>query len=139
MKKLALSSLFGVLSVVAMSTHAELISQQPSSQSTVAQYATMPINQLAQTAQAGQAPAQFFLAERYKRGQGVAKDMDQAFAWFKKAADQNYIKSQYALGLMYQDGEGVRQDYAEARKWLGKACDNGSQDACEAYRILNQR
>lgn len=40
---------------------------------------------------------------------------------------------------MYQDGEGVRQDYAEARKWLGKACDNGSQDACEAYRILTQR
>ena len=72
-------------------------------------------------------------------GEGVEQDYAKASEWFKKAADQNYIKSQYALGLMYQDGEGVRQDYAEARKWLGKACDNGSQDACEAYRILTQR
>lgn len=139
MKKLALSSLFGVLSVVAMSTHAELISQQPSSQSTVAQYATMPINQLAQTAQAGQAPAQFLLAERYKRGQGVAKDMDQAFAWFKKSADQGIPAAQLNVGQMYASGNGVKKNIDAAKQYLMKAAKLGDNRASYNLAVLEER
>jgi uncharacterized protein len=57
----------------------------------------------------------------YRDGHGVERDIIQALALLRKAADQNLQWAQYNLGLMYVMGEGIPPDYAEAYYWLGIA------------------
>ncbi|MCH4247542.1 tetratricopeptide repeat protein [Acinetobacter populi] len=137
MKKLAISTV--LMSVFAVSAHAELINQQPSSSTTVAQYATMPIDQLAKAAQSGQGSAQFFLGNRYKNGQGVKQDQSQAFAWFKKAADQGIPSAQLNVGQMYASGVGVKQDLNAAKTYLMKAAKLGDNRASYNLAVLEER
>lgn len=136
MKKLALTAL---LSVFAITAHAELINQQPSSSTTLAQYATMPLQQLAQSAKQGQAPAQFFLANRYKHGQGVKQDQSMAFTWFKKAADQGIPSAQLNVGQMYANGVGVKQDLKASKAYLMKAAKLGDNRASYNLAVLEER
>ncbi len=135
MKKLAIST--ALMSVVSISAHAELI-QRPSSSTTVAQYSAMPINQLSQAAQAGEAPAQFFLASRLKNGQGVKQNPAQAFAWFKKAADQGIPAAQLNVGQMYASGTGVKQDMKAAKAYLMKAARLGDNRASYNLALLEE-
>lgn len=137
MKKLAISTL--LMSIFAVSAHAELINQQPSSSTTLAQYATMSIDQLAQAAQNGQAPAQFFLGNRYKAGQGVKQDQAQAFVWFKKAADQGIPSAQLNVGQMYANGVGVKQNLQLAKTYLMKAAKLGDNRASYNLAVLEER
>ena len=53
----------------------------------------------------------------YRQGQGVQKNLFEAFWWFKRAAEQGYGQAQYNLGLMCSRGEGVAKDDKEAVKW----------------------
>ena len=62
----------------------------------------------------GHAKAQYDLAECYRNGQGVAKDLNTARTWYEKAANQTHAKAQYALGKMYRHGEGVKKNYVVA-------------------------
>ncbi len=136
MKKFAISTL--LMSMFTLPAHADLI-QQPSSSTTAAQYATMPIDQLTRAAQSGQAPAQFFLGNRYKSGQGVKQDQSQAFAWFKKAADQGIPSAQLNVGQMYANGVGVRQDLKSAKAYLMKAAKLGDNRASYNLAVLEER
>ena len=57
-------------------------------------------------------------------------DYNQAFKWYKLAAEQSYARAQLNLGLMYSHGGmGVRQDYALAYMWLNIGAANGSSAA----------
>ena len=71
----------------------------------------------------GDASAQFGLGLAYADGRAVAKNNDEAFAWFQRAAatDSSY---QYELGLMYANGKVVNKDYAEALRRFRIAADN---------------
>ena len=51
----------------------------------------------------------------YDKGLGVAKNYQQAVAWYQKAANQGYAKAQNNLGTMYANGQGVAQDYQQAK------------------------
>jgi len=42
-------------------------------------------------AELGVAPAQFSLGLMYTNGEGVTKDLTQAIAWYRKAAEQGYV------------------------------------------------
>lgn len=137
MKKLALTTL--LMSVFSMTAHAELINQQPSSSTTLAQYATMPIQDLAKAAQAGQASAQFFLGNRYKHGQGLKQDQAQAFVWFKKAADQGVASAMLNVGQMYANGIGVKEDLNAAKSYLMKATKLGDNRASYNLAVLEER
>lgn len=137
MKKFAISTM--LMSIFTISAHAELINQQPSSSTTNAQYATMSIEQLAKAAQSGQAPAQFFLGNRYKHGQGVKQDQSQAFVWFKKAADQGIPSAQLNVGQMYANGVGVKQDIKSAKNYLMKAAKLGDNRASYNLAVLEER
>lgn len=129
-----------LLSVFAASySHADLINQQPSAPSVLAQYATMSIAQLQQAAQSGQAAAQFFLGNHFKTGQGVRQDLSQAFAWFKKAADQGVPSAQLNVGQMYANGAGVKQDLAAAKTYLMKAARLGDNRASYNLAVLEER
>src|SRR5437762_14205181 len=46
------------------------------------------LKQLRQSADTGDASAQFILGERYANGGGVPQDVAQAVGWYRKAADQ---------------------------------------------------
>jgi TPR repeat protein len=57
------------------------------------------------------------------------KDITKAFAWFYKAALENYVDAQYQVGYFYDEGLGVPQDYKLAMEWYQKAADNGNISA----------
>jgi hypothetical protein len=73
-------------------------------------------------AEAGDANAQFHLAQAYIEGKDMAKDPAQGLAWLRKSADQGYFGAEYALAYMYLNGaEKLRKDQHEAAKWFLKA------------------
>ncbi len=76
-------------------------------------------------AAAGNAEAQFELANLYAFGQGVTKDMAEAAKWYRASAEQGFAKAQTSLGICYCGGGGVTHDYAEALKWFKKAAEQG--------------
>ena len=75
----------------------------------------------AQSADQGDAKAQYELGLSCYHGQGVARDYAEAAKWYRKAADQDYAEAQHMLGLMYASGRGVAKDNVESYKWLSLA------------------
>ena len=84
---------------------------------------------MAPLAKQGDAHAQFFLGEIYRRGQGVPKDYKTAVKWYRLAAEQGHARAQNGLGWSYQQGEGVTQDYKTAAKWFRLAAAQGNKRA----------
>ena len=76
-------------------------------------------------AEQGYADAQYNLAIKYDKGEGVAQDYTEAVKWYRKAAGQGLAEAQFNLANMLAKGEGVPQDYAEAVKWYRKAAGQG--------------
>ena len=65
----------------------------------------------------------------YANGYGVSEDKSEALRWWRKAADQGYIKAEFRLGVAYDLGDGVPKDEAEAARWYRKAADQGYAEA----------
>jgi TPR repeat protein len=82
----------------------------------------------------GDARAQFELAKQYQ----AHGDIQEAVAWYQKAAMQASTGAQNNLGILYKQGDGVAQDYVEAFSWFKRAADMGNIDAeynlAELYR-----
>lgn len=76
-------------------------------------------------AAAGDADAQYNMAQAYKRGRGVTADPIQAEALYRKAAAQGQPQAQAALALMLYTG-GARSD---AMPWFEKAAAKGEPRA----------
>ena len=83
----------------------------------------------AQTAQQGNAEAQFILGKSYFEGRGVPNDSYAAAAWYRKAAEQGHTRAQVNLGFMYENGWGVAKDYGQALVWYRKAAKQGNAEA----------
>jgi TPR repeat protein len=66
-----------------------------------------------QPAAAGNAQAQFALANHYFYGLGVPQDYRQALLWYNKSANQGFAPAQNLLGYMYQH----MRIWGEARLW----------------------
>lgn len=76
-------------------------------------------------AEAGDADAQFNLAQAYKLGRGVPADLRVAQDWYSKAAAQGHEQAQANLGLiLFQNG-----DRKGALPWIQKAADRGEPRA----------
>jgi TPR repeat protein len=74
---------------------------------------------------AGDADAQFNLAQAFKLGRGVPVDLDQARDLYRKAAEQGHEPAQVNLGLIL-----FQQDQREAAvPWLEKAAARGEPRA----------
>lgn len=74
----------------------------------------------------GDRDAQFLLAMMYEHGRGVQKSNEEAFMWYKQAAEQGHDAAQNNLGQMYNKGEGVKQNFKEAVRWFRKGALQGS-------------
>jgi TPR repeat protein len=74
-----------------------------------------------QAAVQGHPDAFMFLAHRYARGLGVARDDVAAARWFRRAASNDNAISMTAKGLLHAAGRGVRQDWGAAFDWWQRA------------------
>ena len=74
---------------------------------------------------AGDADAQFNLAQAYKLGRGVPADLKVAEDWYRKAAAQGHIRAEDNLGLvMFQNG-----DRQKALPYIEKSANRGDPRA----------
>ena len=74
---------------------------------------------------AGDADAQFNLAQAYKLGRGVPADLKVAEDWYRKAAAQGHIRAEDNLGLvMFQNGDRQR-----ALPYIEKSANRGDPRA----------
>jgi hypothetical protein len=81
-------------------------------------------------ANGGDAAAQVAVGESYQVGKGVPKDLQQAAAWYQKAADKKDIAGELHLAALYRDGgKGFARDMAQAAEWYRKAADQGEVEA----------
>lgn len=70
----------------------------------------------------------------YFAGQGVDRDYNKAFSWYKKAADEgNLAKAQYRVGQLLFEGEYVKQDKAMGINYIKMAFQNGYPKAYEYW------
>ena len=86
--------------------------------------------------QEGDADSEFALGVRYALGNGIARDDKQAFALFKKAADQGNISAQSALATAYWLGRGVRKNNVAAYSWATLAHERGDPPSGELLKVL---
>ena len=80
-------------------------------------------------AEMGNVEAQYSLAVKYYEGDGIEKNLQEAFKWYSKAAKQGHAEAQYSLAYMYSAGEGVEKDLQEAFKWYSRAAKQGHAEA----------
>jgi TPR repeat protein len=73
----------------------------------------------------GDANAQFEIAYKYYYGIGGPQDVNQAFKWYKKSAEQGNYLAQNILATMFYNGTGVVKDYKQAFKWYMKSAEQG--------------
>lgn len=76
-------------------------------------------------AQLGHPEAQYRMAIMCQNGLGMVAQVEQAFFWMKKAAEQGLDLAQHGLGFMYMQGEGVTRDDAQAVNWFRTAAEQG--------------
>ncbi len=62
----------------------------------------------------GDATAMCILGEAYRTGNQVEKNFEEAFKWFRLAADQGDADAWLNLGFAWESGEGVPRNHAEA-------------------------
>jgi uncharacterized protein len=53
-----------------------------------------------------------------EQGIGVAVDLEQAFSWYRRAAELGDADSAASVGRMYAKGTGVEKDEEKALHWL---------------------
>jgi len=91
------------------------------------------IENLKETAYAGDVNAQVQLGIIYLTGDGVARNDSEAVKWLRKAAEQDNALGERYLAEMYFKGRGVPADNGEAAKWLRMAAEQG--DAQSQYNL----
>ena len=91
---------------------------------------------LQQRAEGGDSQAQNALGNRYGLGQGVPKNLEQAFFWFSKAANQGLVTAETNLGTMYLFGQGTLRNCSPALSWIGKAAESGDVTAQSTFGWL---
>ncbi|MFI4975960.1 MAG: peptidoglycan-binding protein [Caulobacterales bacterium] len=98
----------------------------------VARYNANPktgLDDIRRLANQGYAQAQFFIGERYAKGEGVAKDAIQARLWTQRAAEGGDRKAMHNLGMDYFDGTGGPRNPTVGVEWFRRAAELGLVDS----------
>ncbi len=91
------------------------------------------LEEVRRMAEHGSHPFQLRLWEVYSRGEGVARDEQQAMRWLTRAAEGGYGPAQNVLGVYTLEHARYRSDIERARHWLEKAAANRQAEA--QYRL----
>src|SRR5436190_248752 len=73
--------------------------------------------------------AQFNLANSYYNGEGTEKNLEKAFYWYQKAAENGNNNAMYNLARCYKNREGTEKNLEKALHWYQKAAENGNNNA----------
>lgn len=92
---------------------------------------TMPLEEIRELAEQGDAGAQYRMGRMLLTGKGMDKDESQGVEWLRKAAGQGMADAQYRLAICLQKGIGTERDEQEAKRWLEEAARNGNKTAVE--------
>ncbi len=80
-------------------------------------------DELLEAAEDGEATAQYLVALRYGKGEGVERDPERALEWMTRAAENGHLEAQAGLGV-YFTGEGQTQENRDkAMLWLRRAAE----------------
>ena len=79
---------------------------------------SLPFVDLLREAEAGNASAQYSVANAYGIGNVVPKNDAEAVRWWLQAARKGFAKAQNRMGFLYEHGMGVPRDYGEAVRWF---------------------
>lgn len=93
---------------------------------------------LQQRAQDGDILAQIQLADCFRKGRGVKRNMEEALQWLKKAGEQKSPEALYQLGRCAEDGNGMPRDEKVAADYYRQAAEKGHMEAQYAYAICKQ-
>ncbi len=85
----------------------------------------------------GDKTAQYMVAVRYRDGNFVPKNYDEAAKWFYKAALAGLGPAQYNLAMLYERGRGVLRNIATAKVWYEHAAHKGHIKAMHNLAVLN--
>lgn len=80
-------------------------------------------------AEHGDRAAQVSVAERFREGRGVAKDLAASLRWYRAAAEAGHAGAAFHVGESYERGLGVAKDPATAVQWYERAALGGNADA----------
>ncbi len=79
------------------------------------------------------------LGEMYQKGLGVLHSYQKAVEYYKIACD---LKSAFACviiaSIYAKGGFDIKQNFSIEKQYAGRACNLGMQEACEAYKMLNE-
>lgn len=70
--------------------------------------------------------AMYELGNRFEQGMGVARDPEEAFRWYYRAAELGNGEAMNCLGIAYATGDGVPRNEELSMRWFLKAAENGS-------------
>lgn len=79
-------------------------------------------------AETGNPQAQFDLGYMYLWGMkelGILQSNEQAYKWFRQAAEQGHAEAQFEVGVSLKYGRGVKADPKAAETWFAKAAAQG--------------
>ena len=85
---------------------------------------------------AGDAAAEFEVANRFADGHGVPPSDEQALRWLELAAKQGLPPAQFKLGGFYEKGIVVKKDLAVARDFYAAAAAKGNGKAMHNLAVL---
>ena len=86
-------------------------------------------NALIRAARLGSVEAMNDLGDTFRFGVNVAEDWREAFAWYKGAADENFVPALVELATCYNFGIGVELDEKKAIDLYTTAIEHGSTEA----------
>ncbi len=100
---------------------------------------TIDIETLRQSAEEGDAEAQYQLFLEYSLAEGdVPLDAREAARWCRRAAEGGHARAQFCLGQLYRDTNGVPQNFLEAHKWFNLAAVSDSEFAEQAAKFRSE-
>ena len=76
------------------------------------------------------------IGNRFRKGEGVARNYKEALLWYRRAADQGFAGARNNLANMYENGIGVLKDYAEAARWYQMSAEEGNAYAQHSLGIM---
>ena len=85
---------------------------------------------------AGNAAAEFEVANRYAEGHGVSPSDGEAVRWLELAAKQGLAPAQFRLGAFYEKGIAVKRDLAVAHDLYAAAAAKGNGKAMHNLAVL---
>ena len=81
-------------------------------------------------------PAMTLMAELYRNGLGVRRDLAEADRWYRLASDRGDVQATFALGRAYLEGDGVDKDMGRAKALFEQAAKSNHPGALYNLGIM---